>query len=92
MGWWFATSFWAKEKQETVSDFLLGGAAGGRLVFSFESSGQGGPMMKYNICMKIIQLLLVILQQKYRKVLQVQKDLMWKGRMFHFPILKQPAC
>ena len=42
--------------------------------------------------MKIIQLLLVILQQKYRKVLQVQKDLMWKGRMFHFPILKQPAC
>ena len=27
-------------------DFLLGGAAGGRLVFSFESSGQGGPMMK----------------------------------------------
>jgi len=29
MGWWFATSFWAKEKQETVSDFLLGGATGG---------------------------------------------------------------
>ena len=28
MGWWFAASFWAKEKQETVSDFLLGGAAG----------------------------------------------------------------
>jgi hypothetical protein len=24
MGWWFATSFWAKEKQETVSDFLPG--------------------------------------------------------------------
>jgi len=46
MGWWFATSFWAKEKQETVSDFLLGGAAGGRLVFSFESSGQVGPMME----------------------------------------------
>lgn len=45
-----------------------------------------------NKFMKIIQLLLVILQQKYRKVLQVQKDLMWKGRMFHFPILKQPAC
>ena len=34
------------KKQETFSDFLLGGAAGGRLVFSFESSGQGGPMMK----------------------------------------------
>jgi hypothetical protein len=29
MGWWFTTSFWAKEKQETVSDFLLGGATGG---------------------------------------------------------------
>jgi len=27
----FAAPFWAKEKQETVSDFLLGGAAGGRL-------------------------------------------------------------
>ena len=26
------------------SDFLLGGAAGGRLVFSFESSDQVGPM------------------------------------------------
>ena len=46
MGWWFATSFWVKEKQETVSDFLLGGATGGRLVFSFESSGQVGPMME----------------------------------------------
>jgi len=33
MGWRFATSFWAKEKQETGSDFLLGGA-GGRLMFS----------------------------------------------------------
>jgi zinc transporter ZupT len=31
MGWWFATSFFEKEKQETVSDFLLGGAAGRRL-------------------------------------------------------------
>ena len=47
MGWWFATSFWAKEKQETVSDFLLGGAAGGRLVCSVESAGQVGPMMGY---------------------------------------------
>ena len=46
MGWWFATSFWAKEKQETVSDFLLGDAAGGRRVFSFESSGHGGPKME----------------------------------------------
>ena len=36
-----------KEKAENLfQDFLLGGAAGGRLVFSFESSGQGGPMMK----------------------------------------------
>ena len=31
MGWWFATPPWAKEKQETISDFLPGGAAGGRL-------------------------------------------------------------
>jgi hypothetical protein len=38
--------FLIQEKQETVSDFLLGGAAGGRLVFSFESSGQVGPMME----------------------------------------------
>jgi hypothetical protein len=45
-GWRFTTSFGAEKKQETFSDFLLGGAAGGRLVFSFESSGQGGPMMK----------------------------------------------
>jgi hypothetical protein len=45
MGWRFTTSFWAKEKQETVSDFLLGDAAGGRRVFSFESPGQGGPMI-----------------------------------------------
>lgn len=35
-----------KKSREPVKDFLLGGAAGGRLVFSFESSGQGGPMMK----------------------------------------------
>lgn len=28
--------FWQKEKQETISDFLLGGAAIERLVFSFE--------------------------------------------------------
>ena len=39
----------AKKKQETVSDFLPGGAAGGRLVFSFESSGQVGPMMDSSI-------------------------------------------
>ena len=45
MGWRFTTSFWAKEKQETVSDFLLGDAASGRRVFSFESWGQVGPMM-----------------------------------------------
>ena len=46
MGCWFATSFWAKEKQETVSDFLLSGVAGRRLVFSFEGSGQVGSMME----------------------------------------------
>ena len=45
MGWRFTTSFGAEKKQETFSDFLLGGAAGGRLVFSFESSGQDGPMI-----------------------------------------------
>jgi hypothetical protein len=38
-----------KKKQETVSDFLPGGAAGGRLVFSFESSGQIGPMLDGSI-------------------------------------------
>jgi len=36
----------AKEKQETVSDFLLSGVAGRRLVFSFEGSGQVGSMME----------------------------------------------
>jgi len=46
MVWRFATSFWAKEKQETVSDFLLGGAAGGRLVFSFGSLSQVGSMIR----------------------------------------------
>ena len=40
MGWWFATSFGTKEKQEAVSDFRLGGAAHGRQVFSCKSSGQ----------------------------------------------------
>ena len=29
-----------------LNGFLLGGAADGRLVFSFESSGQVGPMME----------------------------------------------
>ena len=38
--------FGQKKSRRPFSDFLLGGAAGGRLVFSFESSGQGGPMMK----------------------------------------------
>ena len=46
MGWRFTTSFGAEKKQETFSDFLLGGAAGGRLVFSFESSGHVGPKME----------------------------------------------
>ena len=36
-----------KRAGNLFQDFLLGGAAGGRLVFSFESSGQGGPMMGY---------------------------------------------
>ena len=37
-----------KEKAGNLSqDFLLRGGAGGRLVFSFESSGQGCPMMGY---------------------------------------------
>ena len=36
----------AKKKQETVSDFLLSGVAGRRLVFSFEGSGQVGSMME----------------------------------------------
>ena len=65
MGWRFTTSFGAEKKQETFSDFLLGGAAGGRLVFSFESSGAGWPDDRNKIiCMKIIQLLLVILQHE----------------------------
>ena len=49
MGWRFTTSFGAEKKQETFSDFLLGGAAGGRLVFSFESSGQGGDVYKRQV-------------------------------------------
>ncbi|RHV85890.1 hypothetical protein DXA97_14945 [Clostridium sp. OF09-36] len=36
-----------KRAGNLFQDFLLGGAAGGRLVFSFESSGQVGPMMGY---------------------------------------------
>jgi len=36
-----------RKSRKPFHDFLLGGAAGGRLVFSFESSGQGGPMMGY---------------------------------------------
>ena len=39
----------AKKKQEPFHDFLLGGAAGGRLVFSFESSSQVDPMMDSTI-------------------------------------------
>jgi len=35
-----------KRAGNLFQDFLLGGAAGGRLVFSFESSGQVGPMME----------------------------------------------
>jgi len=36
-----------RKSRKPFHDFLLGGAADGRLVFSFESSGQGGPMMGY---------------------------------------------
>ena len=32
-----------RKSRKPFHDFLLGGAAGGRLVFSFESSGQGDP-------------------------------------------------
>lgn len=39
----------AKKKQQIHSDFLPGGAAGGRPVFSFESLGQAGPMMDCSI-------------------------------------------
>lgn len=47
----FRQLFWAaflfekgyKKSRKLLKDFLLGGAAGGRLVFSFENSGQGGP-------------------------------------------------
>ncbi|KAA8500927.1 hypothetical protein FNY66_10765 [Mediterraneibacter catenae] len=38
-----------KRAGNLFQDFLLGGAAGGRLVFSFESSGQVGPMMDSTI-------------------------------------------
>ena len=34
-----------KRAGNLFQDFLLGGAAGGWRLFSFESSGQGGPMM-----------------------------------------------
>ena len=37
--------FGQKKSRKTVSDFLLGDAASGRRVFSFESWGQVGPMM-----------------------------------------------
>ena len=36
-----------KKSRKSLKDFLLRGGAGGRLVFSFESSGQGDPMMGY---------------------------------------------
>ena len=37
-------NFLKRKAGNLFQDFLPGGAAGGRLVFSFESSGQGGPM------------------------------------------------
>ena len=36
-------AFGQRKSRKPFHDFLLGGTAGGRLVFSFESSGQGGP-------------------------------------------------
>lgn len=36
------------KKQQIFSDLLLSLAAGGRLIFSFESSGQGAPKIKNN--------------------------------------------
>ena len=44
MGWCFTTSFWAEKKQETFFRFPARCAAGRRLVFSFESSGQDVPI------------------------------------------------
>lgn len=41
---WPGTEPGNKKSRKPFNDFLLGCAAGGRLVFSFESSGQGGPM------------------------------------------------
>jgi len=35
-----------RKSRKPFHDFLLGGAASGRLVFSFESSDQVGPKMK----------------------------------------------
>ena len=35
--------FQNRKSRKPLNDFLLGGTAGGRLVFSFENSGQGGP-------------------------------------------------
>jgi len=37
---------WTQKKQQIFSDLLLSLAAGGRLIFSFESSGQGAPKIK----------------------------------------------
>ncbi|MZL69338.1 hypothetical protein GT748_00525 [Bittarella massiliensis] len=42
-----------KRAGNLFQDFLLGGAAGGRLVFGFESSGQIGPKIRYNLCDKV---------------------------------------
>ncbi|MBC8628102.1 hypothetical protein H8712_05650 [Blautia stercoris] len=38
-----------RKSRKPFHDFLLGGAAGGRLVFSFESSSQVDPMMDSTI-------------------------------------------
>ena len=42
-----------KRAGNLFQDFLLGGAAGGRLVFSFESSGQAGSMINSSINEKL---------------------------------------
>ena len=53
VAWRIVTSFLPasgqRKSRKPFHDFLLGGAAGGRLVFSFESSSQVDPMMDSTI-------------------------------------------
>ena len=43
---WPETELGNKKSSKSFSDLLLSLAAGGRLIFSFESSGQGAPKIK----------------------------------------------